>query len=156
MGSLHIEKVEDQGHQQNALPGMLSQSLGDSDGFRAFKIDGLASDQTNSPSGLKEETLLLSWLMVLLRTQEAGHIRYDWAYKSRISKHNHETMTRTLTMDVVTRLGDSIRQVSADIHEKFALGASKQSAAIPNHVSLILKRYSKSSASDKGNIEVRK
>ncbi|KAK4150824.1 Non-ribosomal peptide synthetase [Chaetomidium leptoderma] len=44
---------------------------------------GLDPGFTSTPTDLREETVLLSWLIVLLRTQEDSQISYEWAYNTR-------------------------------------------------------------------------
>src|SRR5258707_1343892 len=72
-------------HAQNDWAGELADSLStgqvDGDGFRSFKVVGIASDQVASPTGMKEDILLLSWLIVLLRTREGSRLSYGWSYK---------------------------------------------------------------------------
>jgi hypothetical protein len=84
MGSIQVEEFLDQG-QPNA------------DGFRPYKIVRFAPEQT-TPTGLKEETLLLSWVIALLRTKESSQVTYEWAYNPE-SGSKTELVKRTLSID---------------------------------------------------------
>ncbi|KAL4741514.1 hypothetical protein BDV11DRAFT_168099 [Aspergillus similis] len=66
MGSVQVEDFLEQG-----------QPNGDSS--KSFEIAGLEADNT-SATGLKEEIILLSWFIALLRTRESSQISYEWAY----------------------------------------------------------------------------
>ena len=50
------------------------------DGFRTFEVPGLVSDQFSTSTSMREDLLLLSWLIVLLRTREDGQASFEWAY----------------------------------------------------------------------------
>ncbi|KAL6235216.1 hypothetical protein BDW75DRAFT_240384 [Aspergillus navahoensis] len=66
MGSIQVEDFLDQG-----------QPNGNSS--KSFEIVGLEADGTTA-TGLKEEVVLLSWFIALLRTRESSQISYEWAY----------------------------------------------------------------------------
>ncbi|KAI0123174.1 nonribosomal siderophore peptide synthase Sid2 [Xylariales sp. AK1849] len=90
------------------------QAKGDS--FRSFEVIGLGSDYTSTPTGMRDEVLLLSWLIVLLRTREDGRTSCDWAYKSRENGIEHEIVWRCLSVDdVMTNLQNNVRQVARAI-----------------------------------------
>ncbi|KAJ5606380.1 AMP-binding enzyme [Penicillium lagena] len=84
-------------------------------GGPTFKIGGLESDRASTPTGMREEILLLSWLIVLLRTQESGRISYEWAYGSRGNAVEHEAVNQCLSTDVMTDLQSTVGQSAATI-----------------------------------------
>ncbi|KAI1608519.1 nonribosomal siderophore peptide synthase Sid2 [Exophiala viscosa] len=47
-----------------------------------FKVVGLASNETTTPTGMKDEVVLLSWLLVLSRTQDRDQVSFEWTYRS--------------------------------------------------------------------------
>ncbi|KAL4978511.1 hypothetical protein BDW66DRAFT_164643 [Aspergillus desertorum] len=66
MGSIQVEGYLDQGQANEDSP-------------KTFEIVGVEADST-SATGLKEEVILLSWFIALLRTKENSQISYEWAY----------------------------------------------------------------------------
>ncbi|KAL4803517.1 hypothetical protein BDV18DRAFT_166422 [Aspergillus unguis] len=66
MGSIGVQ-VED-----------LNQRQVNGDSSRSYKIVDIASEQTTT--GLREDIVLLSWYIALLRTREGSSISYEWAY----------------------------------------------------------------------------
>jgi hypothetical protein len=66
MGSIQVEDSLDQGQPNGDSP-------------KSFEIAGLGADNT-SATGLKEEIILLSWFIALLRTRENSQVSYEWAY----------------------------------------------------------------------------
>ncbi|KAL2851813.1 hypothetical protein BJX68DRAFT_275224 [Aspergillus pseudodeflectus] len=133
MGSIQVEEFLDQG-QPNA------------DGFRPYKIVGLAPEQT-TPTGLKEETLLLSWVIALLRTKESSQVTYEWAYnRGRGSKT--ELVKRTLSIDEL-KLGlqSSVEDAASAIANYLSTVALDQPAT-SNPASLLLSTGSLSQTSE--------
>jgi len=59
-----------------------------SHGFRSYELNGIAaeppaaatSNRTTPTTGMKDELVLLAWLIVLLRTREDGIVSYSWTY----------------------------------------------------------------------------
>ncbi|KAK8202289.1 Nonribosomal peptide synthetase 4 [Zalaria obscura] len=88
-------------------------------GFRSFEIDGLA--QKSTPTGFRDEVLLLSWLLVLLRTQEGSQVSFDWAYRDRSNGFEREVASQRLSMGkAMTGLQDSVGQVTSSISRYLA------------------------------------
>ena len=46
-----------------------------------FDIAGLAPGNCGTPTGMRDEIILLSWLIVLMRTQESSAVRFEWQYQ---------------------------------------------------------------------------
>ena len=79
-------------------------------GSKPLKILGLASDDASTPTGMRDEILLLSWLVVLLRTQESGQVSFEWAYGNRGNAVEHEAVSQCLSTDVMTDLQGPVEQ----------------------------------------------
>src|SRR3569833_320740 len=92
----------------------------DGNGFKSFKMLGLAADQPSAPTGMKDEILLLSWLIVLLRTREDSQICYEWAYKSHCGGDIDPVSVRLSADDVMTGLPSQVGEVAAAISRHIA------------------------------------
>ncbi|RAL62410.1 hypothetical protein DID88_004976 [Monilinia fructigena] len=158
MGSVHGDDRQGQYSPENGFVDLLS-GQPDGDGFRAFNVNGLASDevttQTDMATGMREEILLLSWLIVLLRIREEGsQISYEWAYKSREDNFELEPVKGRLSLDeVTTELHNNVGQVTSKVLHHITKVKSSQDAAISSPVSLLLSTSSLSQASEEANDE---
>lgn len=88
------------------------------DGFRSFEVAGLASEDGSTPTGIREDLLLLSWLTVLLRTREDGQASFDWAYAG--GANGDVDLVRHLSTEEVmiglqSKVGDAIAATSRQI-----------------------------------------
>lgn len=120
--------------------------------FRSFEIVDLAADQDTTLTGMREEILLLSWLIVLLRTREGIQVSFDWAYSSGVE---HEPARRCLSMNrVVTGLQDPIEKVAAAISGDIAAVERSQSIPKSSPVSFLLSTGSLSRISEEVKDEV--
>ncbi|KAL5003525.1 hypothetical protein BDV10DRAFT_155242 [Aspergillus recurvatus] len=109
MGSIQVEDFLDQG-----------QLNGDSS--KSFEIAGLEADST-SATGLKEEVILLSWFIALLRTRESSQTSYEWAYGGGDS-------SRRLAMEELKiELQSSVREAAVAISEYIATVATDTSGS---------------------------
>jgi len=139
MGSIFMVDVKAANCEENATVDKLPLGKAENASFSSFEIAALVSDQ-NSSTGLDEGVLLLSWLIVLLRTREGGEISFDWAYKGWTDSLKHEQAKGHLAMgNVMTGLQDNVGQVAAAIRRDIVASvASSQHTAIPGSVSLLL------------------
>ncbi|KAH8817444.1 nonribosomal siderophore peptide synthase Sid2 [Xylogone sp. PMI_703] len=120
-----------------------STSQKDDTTFRSFEITGLQSDQNTSLTGMKDELLLLSWLIVLLRTQEGSQICYEWAYGGPVGKPGHELLNSRMSMEeVIPNLQSNVRDVAAAICRKVTFLTPNVDATEPGPVSLFLSTIS--------------
>ncbi|OQD81856.1 hypothetical protein PENANT_c025G09152 [Penicillium antarcticum] len=103
------------------------------DDFLSFDVAGLASD-TPSPTGMKEEVVLLSWLIVLLRSREDAQITYDWTYKHGADYVASETVNKLSMNEVMSGLQSNVGEVGATIARNIATA----SQATSNPASLVL------------------
>lgn len=69
--------------------------------FRSFDVSGLASTPFTSATGMKNEIVILSWLLVLLRTGEGSQIQYDWAFKGLESSSERAIIANSLLMGAI-------------------------------------------------------
>jgi hypothetical protein len=93
-----------------------------------YNIDNLASQSLSTPSGMREDILLASWLIVLLRTREGERVSFDWTYQnsSNVSEEPH----RHLSMESVMKgLEDSINNVTGAISNQISKADSSKSHA---------------------------
>ncbi|KFY52999.1 hypothetical protein V496_07991 [Pseudogymnoascus sp. VKM F-4515 (FW-2607)] len=150
MGSILIDEIQGQNQGRNGPIDILSKrEAEDSNGFRYFEVTGLASDQTLSLTGMKDETLLLSWLIVLLRTREGGRMSFDWTYKSPEDGLEHEPETRSIsTEDVVTGLQSSITDTATVISRCITSAEPSQRIPKSSPRSLVLSTSSLSKSSE--------
>lgn len=113
MGATPVADMPDPSHRPNGLVGMASAGPDGAVSFKTFQVPDLASGQTATPSGMREEVLLLSWLIVLLRTREDSQVSFDWAYEYEIE---NKTAKQCLSMEkVMTGLQDPVEKVTAAI-----------------------------------------
>lgn len=148
MEHTHVDDVHGQNHPKNEAMGISSGGQADGDGFRSFKIVGLAPDQT-TPTGMREEIILLSWLIVLLRTQENSQICYDWAYKDQENGLEHEPVSKRLSTDeVMTAPQSNVSQIGSAIYRHISTVATSQSTGTSSPSSLLLSTSSLSQSSE--------
>jgi hypothetical protein len=102
------------------------------DAVSTHDVNNLAS---STPSGMREDILLASWLIVLLRTREGECVSFDW--KHEVSSNSPEEPSRHLSMeDVMKGLEDSINKVTETISSQILKADSNKSYAEP--VSVLL------------------
>jgi hypothetical protein len=146
MGSIQHDDIHNQKHYSNESGNLVVARL-NGDDVKTFEVAGLASDEESSPAGMRDEIVLLSWLIVLLRTREGGHIRYEWAYR----RTGEEPVPRSLAMnEVVAGLQSSVRETAVAVTRHIATDAPSQSTP----ASLLLSTSSLSQTSDEAKDEV--
>lgn len=153
----HLDDIQGQdtrGDEKHIPPPLSGETSGD--GFTSYEIPGLASDQPSTPTGVRDETLLVSWFIVLLRTREDGQVRYDWAYKGRADgDQEHEQVNNTLSTDqVMPNLQTSIQQVAEAIAHNVAEAVPSQYTATTSPASLLLSTASLSQTHEAPGDEV--
>ncbi|KAJ5699026.1 hypothetical protein N7462_001031 [Penicillium macrosclerotiorum] len=119
MGFIHINDIRDHQHHSGEVVKGLSAGQMNGEPFRSFTTCDLASDQVTFPTGMKEDIVLLSWLIVLLRTKEDGRISYEWTYKSPDQALEDAQAHRLSTNEVLPKLeskvGEAVTAVSQNI-----------------------------------------
>ncbi|CAD0091812.1 unnamed protein product [Aureobasidium vineae] len=105
-------------------------------GFSYNMID-LYPQSTSTPTGMREDIVLASWLIVLLRTREGECVSFDWTYHS--SSDELEEPIKHISMDKVTEgLQDSIDNVVRTISDQISIAESIKETARLEPVSLLL------------------
>lgn len=89
-------------------------STGIDDSSRPFKMVGL--DAAVSATGLKDETILVSWYITLLRTREGSQISFEWANET-------EQMNRLAVEDLVG-LQSSVNEAAVAVSKHLGTGSS--------------------------------
>ena len=116
---------------------MTDPSQGVASGTSAFyyNIQNFASQSQFTPSGMREDILLASWLIVLLRTREGERVSFDWTYQN--SSNVFEEPSRHFSMeDVMTGFEDSIENVTGAISNQISRVGSGSPNAEP--ISILL------------------
>ncbi|CAI7605264.1 unnamed protein product [Penicillium discolor] len=104
--------------------------------FSSFQIAHLASEQITTPTDMKEEIVLLSWLMVLLRSREDSQISYDWSYKDFANGTEPESVNKLLMNEVMKGLQSNVGEVATAISRSIPAGASSPASLILSTSSL--------------------
>ncbi|KAJ5373177.1 AMP-dependent synthetase/ligase [Penicillium concentricum] len=123
--------------------------------FSSFQITHLASEQVATPTGMKEEIVLLSWLMVLLRSREDSQISYDWSHKDFANGVEPESVNKLLMNEVMKGLQSNVGEVATAISRNISTAASSPSSLLLSTSSL--SRTSEEAKDEKGiiHLEVR-
>jgi hypothetical protein len=151
MGFIHIDDLRSQYEQSSESAGVQAKDQSNIISARSFKVAGLVSDQVSTPTCMKEEIVLLSWLIVLLRTREDGRISYEWSYQSQEDASNGGGANKLSTDDVLPRLQDSVGETLALI----SCHIENVKAAKSSSTSLLLSTGSLFESSDGTNNDVR-
>ncbi|EAL86624.1 nonribosomal peptide synthase SidD [Aspergillus fumigatus Af293] len=145
MGSIQQDDVHNQIDHCNQSDDLPAARLNCND-VELFEVAGLACDETSSPTGMRDEMVLLSWLIALLRTREGGQIRYEWAYRY----PEEEPVPRCLAMnEVVAGLQSSVKETAAAVSRHISADVSSP----PAPASLLLSTSSLSQTSDEAKDE---
>ncbi|KAH8668471.1 nonribosomal siderophore peptide synthase Sid2 [Xylariales sp. PMI_506] len=116
MGSIFVDDIHSLDRRSNGHLDLKSAGQMNGDGFRSFKVLGLAQDSASTRTGMKEEIVLLSWFIVLLRTREDSRINFEWVYKSGNDVNTDEYAIRSLSTEVVlANPQGSVEQIAAEI-----------------------------------------
>lgn len=97
-------------------------------GFSSVEVVDLASEvaSTPTPTTMREEILLLSWLLVLMRTSEDSQVVCEWAYRTRGAGDGD------VTMKAMRLSGDQVMQSLNNNVEQVAAAISGHIAAVPS------------------------
>jgi hypothetical protein len=117
-------------HMTDLNHGAMNGTPGDS--VFTYDINNLAS---STPSGMREDILLASWLIVLLRTREGERVSFDWKYEG--SSNLSQEPSRHLSMeDVMKGLEDSVDKATETISSQISKADSSKNYAEPLSVLL--------------------
>lgn len=155
MGSIHFEGATNQAPPSNGQFGIESMGQTNGDSFRSFKIAGLESALAVSPTGMKDEILLLSWLIVLLRTREDRQVSFSWCYKTQGNGAEGESVVRSLSVDqVVAGEQSTVGQIAVAVSHHIFPAAQTPCAVTPGVASLLLSTGSLSQTPEGAEHEV--
>lgn len=147
MGSIEVDNIpyRDQPGHKSVYGSSEGQANGAS--FKSFEVTGLA-DYENTITGMKDEILLLSWLIVLLRTREGSQVHYEWAHKSQENRVERETAHSLSMSEVIPQLQTSVSEAAAAISRHIATVKLSEGAAQFSSALLLLSSGSLSRASE--------
>jgi hypothetical protein len=132
MGFIPLEDA----HIHNAPNGIEKLPTDANGRFSSFQVAHLASEQTTTPTGMKEEIVLLSWLMVLLRSREDSQISYDWSYKDVANDVQPASVSRLVMNEVMKGLQSNVGEVATAISRNITTGASSPASLVLSTSSL--------------------
>lgn len=139
MGSIQdIESiVSPDGQSLKQAPGSVAElrAHNDQKSSRFFKIDGLGAKKESSLTGMRDELVLLSWCIVLLRTSEEGQASFDWAYSGQSGSLQSHCLN---TAQVISSLQRSVEQAGIEILRHISTSAVDHSSPTPTSTSLVL------------------
>lgn len=142
----NVEKRSEPGH----VPGH-----DEVNGFAPFEVDCATLTEQLSETGLKEEVLLLAWLIVLLRTREGVQISFEWARNDRPSISGQAAETQQFSMNnVITNLETTIGQAADAIRRELKYGDAKKINADATPKAMLLSSGRLSRTSDEIDDEV--
>lgn len=120
-----------------------------------FDIAGLAPGNCGTPTGMRDEIILLSWLIVLMRTQESSAVRFEWQYQGSREVLGNGDAVRILTPnDVIIGLQSHIGQAAAMLAGSIPSVTQTQQPELATRPSLRLSNASLSQSSDDATDEV--
>ncbi|KGO76863.1 AMP-dependent synthetase/ligase [Penicillium italicum] len=132
MGFIPLEYAGD----HNTPNGIEKVPTDKNDDFSSFQIADLGSEQITTPTGMKEEIVLLSWLMVLLRSREDIQVSYDWSYKDLADGAEPESVNRLLMNEVMKGLQSNVGEVATAISQNITTRASSPASIVLSTSSL--------------------
>ncbi|KAE9984050.1 Nonribosomal peptide synthetase 4 [Venturia inaequalis] len=110
MGSIDPIESYDLIRPRHASIGLSPTRQAGNEDFRDFEIDGLI---LNTRTGIREEIVLVAWLLVLLRTREDGQVDYSWGHRYETDTFELGSLDNKFLMnEVVSGLQDSIGQTA--------------------------------------------
>lgn len=98
--------------------------------------------------------MLLSWLIVLLRTREDGRISYEWAYQSQRDSSNIGWTNKLSTDEVLPKLQDKVGEALTSISRHIENVKGSLKTAESSSTSLLLSTGSLSESFDGMNNDV--
>lgn len=104
---------------------------------------------------MKNDIVLVAWLIVLLRTREGNQVNFDWGYKTEQSDIQQDSGLKQICMGKVIstlqdKVGDAIATLSRNIHAM----TEAQSASASGPVALIMSTSSLAEKSEESRDEV--
>lgn len=120
--------------------------------FRDFEIDGLI---LNTRTGIREEIVLVAWLLVLLRTREDGQVDYSWGHRYETDTFELGSLDNKFLMnEVVSGLQDSIGQTAEAVCRHIGKVTPATNGELQSPSSLLLCSSLYSTGVGEGKLEV--
>ena len=107
----------------------------DRNAFRSFEIHGLAADTESCLTSMRDELVLLSWSIVLLRTSEEGQVTFEWAYSGQSENLQSQSLN---TAKVIPSLQGSVEQAANEVVQHISTSSIDQSTPYSKPASLVL------------------
>jgi hypothetical protein len=112
---------------------------------------------TNTPTGMREEFILLSWLLVLGRTRERNEVSFEWTYNNLADGLPHEATGSHLSMgEVATEPSSDVGHIATAISHHLKMVTPSHGADSLSPVSLLLSTSTLSQTLEEGRDEVSK
>ena len=119
-------------------------------------LPGLLSEPQSTPTGLKDEIILLSWLIVLLRVKEDRQASYDWMYRTREPENKHRLSSGYLsTSQVIANLKSNVREATTAVSTYLSGITLNSQVGHPGSMSLILNTECQPKDADERESQVR-
>ena len=120
-----------------------------------FDIAGLVPGNCGTPTGMIDEIILVSWLIVLMRTQESSTVRFEWQYQGSGEVLGNGDAIQTLSPnEVMIGLQSHIGQAAAMLAGTIPSITQTQQSKLATRPSLRLSNASLSQSSDDATDEV--
>lgn len=123
--------------------------------FATVRMDGLSTDELCLASGAREEIILLSWLLVLLRIQDSDGVSFEWAYGNKADDDRTVERHHFAANEFIGDLEASTEQCSIAIAAHLGHLESKHMRSGAHSSSLLLSTGSLLKQSDKIQEEAR-
>jgi hypothetical protein len=107
----------------------------------SMEVVGVCSEPASpsTPTTTTAEILLISWLIVLLRTRDDCQVSYEWAYKTDNGAEGEPfTTMRLSTSEVMPDLNSTIEQVASAIAGNVSTAFAGQPPSVTVRGSLLL------------------
>jgi hypothetical protein len=122
---------------------------------QTFDITGLAPANCGTLTGMRDEIILLSWLIVLMRTQDSGSVRCEWQYQGSGQVFGSGDAVRPLSPnEIMIGLQSHTGQVAAMLAGTIPSITQEQESALAVRPSLRISNASLSQSSDDATDEV--
>lgn len=95
---------------------------------KTFDVDGLVPRNCATLTGMRDEIVLISWLLVLMRMQESSLVRCEWKYHGSDLPANGDTVRTLSPNDVMIGMQSHAGQAAAMLAGTIPTTTQTQSA----------------------------
>lgn len=122
---------------------------------KTFDVDGLVPRNCATLTGMRDEVVLISWLIVLMRMQESSLVRCEWQYHGSEEIPANGDAVRTLSPnDVMIGMQSHAGQAAAMLARTIPTTTQTQQSALETPASLRLSTGSLSPSPENATDEV--